>query len=100
MKVILREKFQLPIVNFGHAGNGNLHVNIMYDADNKQQNANALACLDEIFAEVLHLDGTISGEHGIGLLKRNYVRKELSENELQLMRQIKLQFDPNQHNWW
>ncbi len=92
----LSEKFQLPIVNFGHAGNGNLHVNIMYNAENEQQNTNALACLNEIFAEVLRLDGTISGEHGIGILKRNYVRKELSENELQLMRQIKLQFDPNQ----
>ena len=91
----LAEKFQLPIVNFGHAGNGNLHINIMYDAENEQQNSNALTCLDEIFAEVLRLDGTISGEHGIGILKRNYVRKELSENELQLMRDIKLQFDPN-----
>lgn len=91
----LSEKFQLPIVNFGHAGNGNLHVNIMYNAEIEQQNSNALNCLNEIFAEVLRLDGTISGEHGIGILKRNFVRKELSENELQLMRQIKLQFDPN-----
>ena len=91
----LSEKYKLPIVNFGHAGNGNLHVNIMYDADNGQQNKNALSCLDEIFSEVLRLDGTISGEHGIGLLKRDYVRKELNANELELMRKIKLQFDPN-----
>ena len=91
----LADKYKLPIVNFGHAGNGNLHVNIMYDADDSLQNQNALACLDEIFSEVLRLDGTISGEHGVGLLKRDYVNKELSEVELNLMRQIKLQFDPN-----
>lgn len=91
----LAEKFQLPIVNFGHAGNGNLHVNIMYDAENDQQNKNATACLDEIFTKVLRLDGTISGEHGIGILKRDHVSKELGNNELDLMRKIKLQFDPN-----
>lgn len=91
----LAEKFQLPIVNFGHAGNGNLHVNIMYDAENDQQNKNAMTCLDEIFTEVLRLDGTISGEHGIGILKRDHVSKELGDNELDLMRKIKLQFDPN-----
>ena len=91
----LSEKYQLPIVNFGHAGNGNLHVNIMYDAEDNQQNENAIACLDEIFAEVLRLEGTISGEHGIGLLKRDHINKELGDNELELMRKIKLQFDPN-----
>lgn len=91
----LAEKYQLDIVNFGHAGNGNLHVNIMYDAENDSQNNNALVCLNEIFTEVLHLGGTISGEHGIGILKRDHVSKELGVNELELMRNIKLQFDPN-----
>ena len=91
----LAEKFQLPIVNFGHAGNGNLHVNIMYDAENELENRNATKCLQEIFNEVIRLDGTLSGEHGIGLVKRDYVDKELGMNEIELMRKIKLQFDPN-----
>lgn len=92
----LSEQYQLPIVNFGHAGNGNLHVNIMYDADNKMQNKNAMMCLEEIFDEVLQLEGTLSGEHGIGLIKRDYVAKELGTIEIELMRKIKSQFDPNQ----
>lgn len=91
----LSDTYQLPIVNFGHAGNGNLHVNIMYDAENELQNKRALACLDKIFEEVLDLGGTISGEHGIGLTKRDYVTKEIGREELRLMRAIKSQFDPN-----
>ena len=92
----LSEKYQLPIVNFGHAGNGNLHVNIMYDANNKKENKNAASCLEEIFSEVLRLEGTLSGEHGIGLIKRDYVNKEIRGTEIELMQKIKLQFDPNQ----
>ena len=92
----LSEKYQLPIVNFGHAGNGNLHVNIMFDAEDTKQNDDATRCLEEIFSEVLRLEGTLSGEHGIGLIKRDYVDKELGETEIDLMQRIKLQFDPNQ----
>ena len=92
----LSEKYQLPIVNFGHAGNGNLHVNIMYDANDKKENENAGICLEEIFTEVLRLEGTLSGEHGIGLIKRDYIGKEVGDTEINLMQKIKLQFDPNQ----
>ncbi len=91
----LSKHFQLPIVNFGHAGNGNIHVNIMYDAENKEQNSNAQLCLDAIFEKTLELEGTISGEHGIGLTKRDFVSKELSNSEIVLMQNIKNQFDPN-----
>ena len=91
----LSNKYQLPIVNFGHAGNGNLHTNIMYDAEDKIQNKNALNCLNEIFDKTLELGGTISGEHGIGITKKNYVSKELGTEEIDLMRRIKNQFDPN-----
>ena len=90
----LSNMHELPIVNFGHAGNGNLHVNIMYDANDSTQNSHALNCLDNIFAATLNLEGTISGEHGIGLSKRDYVDKEIGTNELELMKSIKLQFDP------
>ena len=91
----LSSQYQLPIVNFGHAGNGNLHVNIMYDATDSSQNDNAQRCLEDIFATALKLQGTISGEHGIGLVKRDYVELELGAEELTLMRNIKRQFDPN-----
>ncbi|MDW3096295.1 MAG: FAD-linked oxidase C-terminal domain-containing protein [Gammaproteobacteria bacterium] len=91
----LSSTFKLPIVNFGHAGNGNLHVNIIYDAEDATQNQNALNCLGKIFEKVLDLDGTISGEHGIGVSKRDHVSKEIGSQELELMRKIKSQFDPN-----
>tara|TARA_R110002049_G_scaffold182041_2_gene349676 strand:- start:94358 stop:95755 length:1398 start_codon:yes stop_codon:yes gene_type:complete len=93
---ILSTRYKLPIVNFGHAGNGNLHVNIMFDAEDVTQNQSALDCLDKIFDKVLELDGTLSGEHGIGISKRDYVAREIGIHELTLMRNIKAQFDPRQ----
>ena len=91
----LSKMHHLPIVNFGHAGNGNIHVNIMYDAENAEQNSNAQICLNAIFELTLKLSGTISGEHGIGLTKRDFVTKELTHGEITLMKNIKAQFDPN-----
>ncbi len=84
----------IHIVNFGHAGNGNLHVNLLYDADDAGQQKRAEDCLQEVFATVLAMNGTISGEHGIGLVKRDWVAKELDAVSLQLMHAIKRQFDP------
>jgi D-lactate dehydrogenase len=90
----LSNKYAIPIVNFGHAGNGNIHVNLLYDSNNQQQVKNTLPCLDEVFNLVLALGGTLSGEHGIGLVKKPFVGRELDATSLQLMRQIKQQFDP------
>ena len=90
------KKYAMTIVNFGHAGNGNLHVNILYDAEDPNQNQNALHCLDAVFREVIRLEGTISGEHGIGIAKRDFVNLELSKDEITLMHKIKELFDPNQ----
>lgn len=90
----LSEKYAIRIVNFGHAGNGNLHVNMLYDPQDPQQKTNVDACLEEVFATVLDMDGTISGEHGIGLVKRDWVARELDPVSLDLMRAIKRQFDP------
>jgi len=84
----------IHIVNFGHAGNGNLHVNLLYDPDDTSQQANAEACLDAVFSKVLELGGTLSGEHGIGLVKRDWVAREIGKDSLQLMHAIKRQFDP------
>lgn len=91
----LSQKYQIPIVNFGHAGNGNIHVNLLIDPDDPVQLKNAELCLDEVFANVLKLNGTLSGEHGVGIEKRDFVDREITPNSLQLMRDIKQLFDPN-----
>ncbi len=90
----LSERFAIPIVTFGHIGNGNLHVNLMYDPANVSQNNHALPCLEAVFDLVIELEGTLSGEHGIGLAKLPYVHKELSPQVLHTMRHIKQVFDP------
>lgn len=92
---ILSEKHAIQIVNFGHAGNGNLHVNLLYDPDKPDQKQRTEACLKDVFAAVLDMEGTISGEHGIGLVKRDWVAKELDQTSLNLMNAIKKQFDPD-----
>ena len=91
----LSKKYSIPIVNFGHAGNGNIHVNLLTDPDNKSIQDTVLECLDEVFALVLKLDGTLSGEHGIGLVKKDYVGKELDKVSLDYMQAIKQVFDPD-----
>ncbi|MFK5893697.1 MAG: FAD-linked oxidase C-terminal domain-containing protein [Pseudomonadota bacterium] len=91
----LSQKYDIAIVNFGHAGNGNIHVNLLTDPDDPIKLKQAYQCLEELFKLVLELDGTLSGEHGIGLEKKDYVHWELGETNLQLMTSIKKQFDPN-----
>lgn len=90
----LSRRYGLPIVNFGHAGNGNIHVNLLYDPAKPGEAEQAHACLDEMFALVLRLRGTLSGEHGVGIEKRDYVDRELDSQSLRLMQAIKSQFDP------
>ena len=90
----LSRQYQIPNVNFGHAGNGNIHVNLLIDPDNPGESTRAYECLDQIFDLVIRLNGTLSGEHGIGSEKRPYITKELDEATLALMKQIKLTFDP------
>lgn len=90
----LSKKYDIRIINFGHAGNGNLHTNILYDPADEKQNKNAHSCLDEMFSLVLSLNGTLSGEHGVGLEKMDYIDREIDPVTLELMRRIKSQFDP------
>lgn len=90
----LSVKYEIPIVNFGHAGNGNIHVNLLFNPDNETQNKNAHHCLDDVFDLVLELDGTLSGEHGVGLEKRDFVDREIEPVTLALMKRIKNEFDP------
>lgn len=89
-------KYNTPIVNFGHAGNGNIHVNLLFNPDDKEQNEKAHRCLDEVFDLVLKLNGTLSGEHGVGIEKRDFVDREIEPVTLALMKRIKKEFDPNE----
>ena len=91
----LAKKYRITIVNFGHAGNGNIHVNLLVNPDDPAQMGNAGDCLDEVFSLVIKLGGTLSGEHGIGLVKRNFIDREIDSNSLQIMKQIKSVFDPD-----
>ena len=91
----LAQEYQLPIVNFGHAGNGNIHVNLLINDQDLIQKKNADICLEKIFAKVLALKGTLSGEHGIGLTKAPFLKLELNEATLQLNKNLKRVFDSN-----
>ncbi len=92
---VLATEFDLPIVAFGHAGNGNLHVNIMYQPDDASEHARAHAALPRLFALVLALEGTLSGEHGIGVAKRDFMAQAFSAPTLAAMRAIKAALDPD-----
>jgi D-lactate dehydrogenase len=85
----------LPIVTFGHAGNGNLHVNILFDPADAAQASRAQAALGGVFALAVDLGGTLSGEHGIGLLKRDFLPRAVDAPTLALMRAVKAVFDPD-----
>lgn len=87
-------KYGLPIVIFGHAGDGNLHPNILFDMRQPEQRAKAEQMVGEIFEASLALGGTLSGEHGVGVLKLPYLEKALGPVSLDIQRQIKRALDP------
>ena len=84
----------LPIVSFGHAGDGNIHVNIMTDKSDSKEYEISKKATDELFEICLDLDGTISGEHGIGIAKAEYIESEVGSVGVELIRRIKETFDP------
>ena len=91
----LAEKYGVPIVNFGHAGDGNIHVNIMVDLAEDGMEETVHKVMDEIFRSALALEGSISGEHGIGTSKMNYLGMEIDSATVGYMQRIKTAFDPN-----
>jgi len=92
----LEKRYHFRTVCYGHAGDGNLHVNILKDDMNdKQWNEHLPIAIRELFVKVVELGGTISGEHGIGLVQKQYMDIAFKPIALQLMRQIKKIFDPN-----
>lgn len=90
----ISKKYNLTIANFGHAGDGNIHVNIMLNKGNADEEKRAAEATKEVFKTALELNGTISGEHGVGLSKQPFLRMELSDKEIDLMRGVKKVFDP------
>ena len=91
----LRRELRLDIACFGHVGDGNIHVNVLVDPDDAAQMARAQAAERRLFEAVVALEGSISGEHGIGFTKRAYVDLELSAETIALMRRLKRAFDPH-----
>jgi len=85
----------LPIVCFGHAGDGNIHVNVMLDKNDPRQAAAGKQAVREIFAAAIELGGTLSGEHGIGNTKSAYFSLEWDADTIAAMRLIKRAFDPH-----
>ncbi len=88
----LASRHGVAVVNFGHAGNGNIHVNILGE---NAQLPDMQHCLASLMSTVLEMGGTLSGEHGVGLDKMDFVGMEIEPATLDLMRAIKRQFDPN-----
>ncbi len=84
----------LPIVVFGHAGDGNLHPNILFDKRDPQQWATVERMVAEEFSLALDLGGTLSGEHGVGVLKRPYMPQALGPLSIEIQKRIKQALDP------
>ncbi len=91
---VIAERHGLTIGVVSHAGDGNTHPIVIFDAADEQQTVRAQRSFDEIMALGLELGGTITGEHGVGLLKRDWLARELGPVGLELQRQVKAVFDP------
>jgi glycolate oxidase len=90
----IREKYNVHLVVFGHAGDGNLHPNIIADARDAEEMRRVELAVGEIFEAAVELGGTLSGEHGIGLMKSPFMELELGADGLHLMKLIKEAWDP------
>jgi glycolate oxidase len=87
-------KYDLPIVIFGHAGDGNLHPNILFDRRDEQEWERVESAVADLFAGAVALGGTLTGEHGVGMLKRPYLEMALGPLAVTVMRSIKNALDP------
>ena len=90
----LQKQSGLTMVTFGHAGDGNIHCNIMLDKRDREVLKKAEAAVEAIFKKTISLGGTISGEHGVGVSKAPYLTMEIGPEEMALMKRIKTSFDP------
>ena len=91
----IAEEKRLRMINFGHAGDGNIHTSIMIDGQDEDERKRAETAIDEIFKLTIELGGTLSGEHGVGITKVPYIDLELNNDTIETMRKIKNALDPN-----
>jgi len=91
---ILAQAAGIPLVNYGHAGDGNVHLHPMRDGT-KETDAKIKELLTQIFTVAVSLGGTISGEHGLGIVKKEYLPIAADKSKMELMKRIKQVFDPN-----
>ena len=89
----ISEDNRIESLTYGHAGDGNLHVNFLWNDDDELPRVNA--CIKQLFMAVVELGGTLSGEHGIGVLKAPYLGLEQSAELIALQRDLKRVFDPS-----
>lgn len=89
----IAKKYDITIGTFGHAGDGNLHPTILTDKRDKEEFSRVEKAIDEIFDTALFLGGTLSGEHGIGILKAKYMEREVGRSTLNYMKRLKLGID-------
>jgi glycolate oxidase len=92
--VEISEKYDLPIGVLAHAGDGNLHPLILFDARHEGDLKRVKEAEHEIFAAALELNGTITGEHGIGMTKLEYLDDQLDSTAMRVTRGLKAVFDP------
>ncbi len=90
----ISNQYNVPIVNFGHAGDGNIHVNVMVDLKEEGMESTVATVMEEIFKAAVNLKGSISGEHGIGTSKAKYMSMELNKETIEYMQRIKNALDP------
>jgi len=91
----IKREYRLQVAAFGHAGDGNIHVNLMIDPDDAEERARAKQAERVLFERVVALEGSITGEHGIGFAKKPYISIELGPEEIALMKRVKAAFDPH-----
>jgi glycolate oxidase len=91
----MKRTYGLRVASFGHAGDGNIHVNLLITPGDEQEAARAKQAEQFLFTRVVALEGSISGEHGIGFAKAAYLPIELSAEAIALMKRVKAAFDPN-----
>ncbi|MGE5247781.1 MAG: FAD-linked oxidase C-terminal domain-containing protein, partial [Verrucomicrobiota bacterium] len=91
----LAERKRVTIVNFGHAGDGNIHVNIMTQGTDADETRRAEEAVEEVFRAAVGFGGTISGEHGVGLVKAPFLEMEVGPMGVSVMKRLKACFDPN-----
>lgn len=90
----LAAEYDVPIVMFGHFGDGNIHTNVMVDSSDAEEMKRAEILLDKIFRHVISVKGSITGEHGVGTAKKPFMKYQFNEAEMALFKNIKKAFDP------